>query len=137
MILFRPRSSSSSPNGFQQVVKLRLICKQWSQIIDENRSFWQIVEVPRGTIEDSHSTLNLFDQRSPSTLKEISLNLLRKNPTFVASESEEELEERLGTEQEQERTNFINLVTTLQKSSSTLQALTFTDFKELWRLVRR
>lgn len=75
-----------------EFVKLREICKSWLEIIDENRSLWQVVNLAREEItqydeeNDIHNVtgegknpewnekvLKLFDDKSRSTLKEVSL----------------------------------------------------------------
>lgn len=78
-----------------EFVELRAICKSWLEIIDENRSFWQVVNVVR---EDKQSTvsqgsvtmiqrrgkslswnqaiLGKFDRMSGSTLREVSLRIV-------------------------------------------------------------
>ena len=57
-----------------RVFKIRVVCKQWLEIIDENKALWQVL-VLGGEVEWNESVLDLFDGKSGSTLKEVSLKV--------------------------------------------------------------
>jgi len=61
-----------------RVFKIRVVCKQWLDIIDENRAFWQfLVLEKKGDLKWNESVLELFDGKSGSALKEVSLEFKR------------------------------------------------------------
>lgn len=58
-----------------QVFNIRGTCKDWKKIIDENRTFWQTLVVERElSLDVVEPLLELYDEKSGSTLKEVSLN---------------------------------------------------------------
>ena len=93
-----------------QVSRLRVVCKSWKEIIDENRPFWQLLVTGRKeSLEWNQSVLNLFDEKSSSTLKEVFLWLKTR--------------ERVDFLIEEEGVDFSQLLSTLQKSKKTPQRL--------------
>jgi len=76
--LYHPKPSSPSSSSFNQVFRLRVVCRHWKEIIDENKPFWQVLVIRRKESREwkwNQSILDLFDERSSSTLKEVSLRV--------------------------------------------------------------
>ena len=63
----------------KKVVKVREVCKLWSKLVDENRAFWKILLLPERKLEENESTVDQFDEKSGSTLEEISFVLKHKD----------------------------------------------------------
>jgi len=65
-----------------QVFRIRVVCKQWLKIIEKHRSFWQSLVLEREEdLEWNESALDVFDGKSGSTLKEVSLKVkFGRNP---------------------------------------------------------
>lgn len=59
----------------REVVKMRAICKLWSKLVDENRTFWRDSELQESNQEDIEAAVNQFDEKSGSTLEEIRIVL--------------------------------------------------------------
>jgi len=60
------------------VVKAREICKLWLKLVDETKTFWRILKLLEGSLEEIQSTLDQFDEKSGSTLEEISFAVKRE-----------------------------------------------------------
>ena len=84
----------------REVVKIREVCKLWWELIDENRMFWRILELSLRTLEETESTLIQFDEKSGSTLEELSFKV-----------------------KWEESRNFNSLAQSILKSSQALQVL--------------
>lgn len=56
----------------KEVVKVREVCKQWWKLVDENRTFWRILVLSERSLERIQSTVSHFDEKSGSTLEEVS-----------------------------------------------------------------
>lgn len=54
---------------------MRAICKLWSKLVDENRTFWRDSELQESNQEDIEAAVNQFDEKSGSTLEEIRIVL--------------------------------------------------------------
>jgi len=85
------------------VVKAREVCRLWLKIMNENRTLWRILNITENSLEMITSVVDQFDERSGSTLEEIS--------TVVMLEDEEGHED-LG-----------HLTETIQKSHQSLKAI--------------
>jgi len=67
-----------------QVFRIRLVCKQWLVIIDEKRAFGEVLVLEREEdLEWNESVLELFDGKSGSTLKKVSLEFKRVRSSFT------------------------------------------------------
>jgi len=75
--------SETIPSTFKnletkEVVKAREICKLWLKLVDETKTFWRILKLLEGSLEEIQSTLDQFDEKSGSTLEEISFAVKRE-----------------------------------------------------------
>lgn len=89
--------------GSKDMVRSRRSCKKWKEILDENQLFWREPDLPALSRFKTGTALKLFDAKSGSQLRKVSLNikLLEDRPYFQIEP----------------------LVETLCRSSSTLQVL--------------
>lgn len=62
-----------------EIVKIRPVCRKWWEITEETRSLWRRPILPRRENGWPASTLELFDRKSQSTLKEVSIHLRRRS----------------------------------------------------------
>lgn len=76
------------------MAQVRKVSKQWAKLVDENRQFWRVVELPKigitkegssedGPLEKIQSAVDQFDKMSGSTLEEVSISLQFKLITDV------------------------------------------------------
>jgi len=60
----------------QQVVKVREVCKQWLELVNENRALWRILEISKvRSPEEAQAVLDQYDERSGSTLEAVSVRM--------------------------------------------------------------
>lgn len=56
-----------------QTVILRSVCKEFLEIIDNNKSLWRVLEWTQQEEESSTPALEMFDEKSGRTLKEVAI----------------------------------------------------------------
>lgn len=56
-----------------QTVTLRSVCKEFLEVIDNNKSLWRVLEWKQQEEECPVQALEMFDEKSASTLREVSI----------------------------------------------------------------
>lgn len=64
----------------EDFVKLREVCKLWWRLLDENKVFWRILKVQGKRWKEMQSIVDQFDEKSGSTLEEISFAVKGVSP---------------------------------------------------------
>jgi len=59
--------------GTKEVMKAIEVCKLWWKLVDENKALWRILVLLKEELEETKSIVDYFDEKSGSTLEEISL----------------------------------------------------------------
>ena len=59
-----------------ETTKVRRVCKEWFEIIDEHKSFWRTLHLPKDSLEKwDPSILELYDRKSESTLEDVEIGV--------------------------------------------------------------
>lgn len=77
----------------KQVPIAREVCKDWLKLIDGNKTFWRILELPQTTVEVAETVVKQFDQKSGSTLEEVSMVISKWEAKPDASELSQVLQQ--------------------------------------------
>lgn len=73
--LQRPYSLTFKRLESRRVVKARVVCKIWWKLVDENKNLWRVLELRNRNLEENQSAIDQFDEKSRSTLEEISFEV--------------------------------------------------------------
>jgi len=62
----------------KEVVRAREVCKSLLKLVDETKTFWRILKLLEGSLEEIQSTIDQFDEKSGSTLEDVSFAVKRE-----------------------------------------------------------